>query len=103
MSKLYKYVVLLGAYKMTVPLFGVCLHYYNRFYRESMTEMGNDARLRKTYGDGKWAIVTGASEGIGKEFALQLARSGFNVCISSRSMAKLEQVQQEIKHASPSV
>jgi hypothetical protein len=29
---------------------------------------------------GPWAFVTGASSGIGKEFARQIAASGINVC-----------------------
>ncbi len=28
---------------------------------------------------GKWAVVTGATDGIGKEYAKELARSGLNV------------------------
>lgn len=43
-----------------------------------------------------WALVTGATDGIGKEFALQLARKGFNVIIASRTQSKLEAVKQEI-------
>ncbi|KAK0949111.1 hypothetical protein LTS01_025882, partial [Friedmanniomyces endolithicus] len=27
---------------------------------------------------GTWAVITGASDGIGKEYALQLAKTGFN-------------------------
>lgn len=40
-----------------------------------------------------WAIVTGASEGIGKEFAIQLAAKGYSVVIISRSRDSLEKVQ----------
>ena len=52
----------------------------------------------KKYGAGKgaWAIVTGASEGIGREFALQLAKKGFNVLIMSRSKDKLDALCCEI-------
>lgn len=41
---------------------------------------------------GSWAIITGASEGIGKEFALQLAAKGFNIVLVSRTQAKLDDV-----------
>ncbi|KAJ3112876.1 hypothetical protein HDU96_004059 [Phlyctochytrium bullatum] len=44
---------------------------------------------------GAWAVVTGASDGIGKEFALQLSRAGFNVFLVSRTRSKLEAVAKE--------
>ncbi|MCJ1469591.1 hypothetical protein MMC07_008226 [Pseudocyphellaria aurata] len=52
---------------------------------------------------GSWALVTGASDGIGKEFALQLAQRGFSILLVSRSKAKLDSVAAEIGRASPSV
>ena len=45
-----------------------------------------------------WAAVSGASDGIGKEFALQLANKGFNVLLIGRNQEKLEQVQQELSN-----
>ncbi|KZO93934.1 NAD(P)-binding protein [Calocera viscosa TUFC12733] len=52
-----------------------------------------------TYGAkrGAWAVVTGATDGIGKEFALQLAKKGFNVFLASRSPEKLGEVAGEIE------
>jgi len=41
-------------------------------------------------------VVTGASDGIGKEYALQLARSGFNILLVSRTASKLDTLAQEI-------
>eukprot|EP00731_Ephydatia_muelleri_P021413 Em0014g4a len=46
---------------------------------------------------GQWAVITGASEGIGKGYALELARQGLNVVIISRSLEKLTAVETEIK------
>lgn len=53
----------------------------------------------KTYGakKGKWAVITGASDGIGKEYAFQLASKGFNVVLVSRTQAKLETLASEIE------
>lgn len=42
------------------------------------------------------SVVTGASEGIGREFALQLARKGFNVVVSARNSAALDALVAEI-------
>jgi 17beta-estradiol 17-dehydrogenase / very-long-chain 3-oxoacyl-CoA reductase len=46
---------------------------------------------------GSWAVVTGASEGIGKGYATALAKRGLNVVIMSRSQEKLQKVAEEIK------
>jgi 17beta-estradiol 17-dehydrogenase / very-long-chain 3-oxoacyl-CoA reductase len=41
-------------------------------------------------------VITGASDGIGKDFALQLAQKGFNVVLVSRSASKLSALAWEI-------
>ncbi len=48
---------------------------------------------------GKKAFVGGASRGIGKAIALELAREGCDVAVASRTMADLEQAAQEIAEA----
>ncbi|KAJ3759462.1 3-ketoacyl-CoA reductase [Lentinula raphanica] len=52
----------------------------------------------KRYGakKGAWAIVTGASDGIGKEFAFQLAKAGFNVFLVARNTEVLDATAAEI-------
>ncbi len=42
-------------------------------------------------------IITGASEGLGKQTAIRLARKGGNLILVARAEKKLKQVQQEIK------
>lgn len=46
---------------------------------------------------GNWAVITGASDGIGKEYAFQLAKKGFNIVLVSRTQSKLELVAKEIE------
>ncbi|KAM7203454.1 3-ketoacyl-coa reductase [Naviculisporaceae sp. PSN 640] len=53
--------------------------------------------LRKYGGKGTWAVVTGASDGLGKEFSLQLAAKGFNIVLVSRTKSKLDALAQEIE------
>ena len=46
---------------------------------------------------GLWAVVTGALDGIGKEYATQLAAKGFNIVLASRTLSKLELLATEIE------
>uniref|UniRef100_A0A1A8GHX6 Hydroxysteroid (17-beta) dehydrogenase 3 n=1 Tax=Nothobranchius korthausae TaxID=1143690 RepID=A0A1A8GHX6_9TELE len=48
---------------------------------------------------GDWAVVTGASEGIGRAYAFALAERGMNVVIMSRTKATLDLVAKEIGEA----
>nr|XP_029135036.1 very-long-chain 3-oxoacyl-CoA reductase-B-like isoform X1 [Labrus bergylta] len=45
---------------------------------------------------GKWAVVTGATDGIGKAYAEELARRGFSIVLISRSQEKLDDVSKAI-------
>src|SRR6202162_3404697 len=45
---------------------------------------------------GPWALVTGASSGIGKEFARQIAASGINVVLVARRDALLSELGRAI-------
>jgi 3-oxoacyl-[acyl-carrier protein] reductase len=47
--------------------------------------------------EGKFAVVTGASQGIGRACALALAEAGANVAIASRNSEKLEAVAKELE------
>jgi len=44
---------------------------------------------------GEWAVVTGATDGIGKAMAFELARKGLNVLLVGRSPEKLAAVKDE--------
>jgi len=49
---------------------------------------------------GQWAVVTGATDGIGKAYARALAKKGLNIVLISRSLTKLEAVANEIEKES---
>lgn len=46
---------------------------------------------------GGWAVVTGASSGIGKSFARQLAGAGLNLVLVSRSEATLDEIADDLR------
>lgn len=46
---------------------------------------------------GPWAVVTGASSGIGKEFARQLAANGLNVVLAARRQVLLEELGHQLE------
>ncbi|XP_071955286.1 very-long-chain 3-oxoacyl-CoA reductase-like [Antedon mediterranea] len=60
------------------------------FFSRSLGLNTNLAKL------GKWAVVTGATDGIGKAYAEQLAKMGLNMVLISRTMSKLEETASEI-------
>ena len=48
---------------------------------------------------GPWAIVTGASSGIGREFVLQLADRGMNLVLVARRKSLLDALDQSLTEA----
>ncbi|KAJ3275543.1 hypothetical protein HK104_003892 [Borealophlyctis nickersoniae] len=83
--------VLVGTVVLSRTIGSFLLVLYKSFLRPKVS-------LAK-YGAGKgaWAVVTGASEGIGREFALQFAQAKFNILILARTPAKLEAIADEAK------
>ena len=53
--------------------------------------------LKVTKCGGKWALVTGSTDGIGKAYAFNLAKKGLNIILVSRSPYKLQNVAAEIE------
>jgi short-subunit dehydrogenase len=61
-----------------------------------MLSMGNSYSEYMKF-KGKTVLITGASSGIGKDFALRIAQDGARVILASRSKENLEKVKSEIE------
>ena len=46
-----------------------------------------------------WALITGASEGLGREFAILAAKAGFDVILTARQADKLQLLGHELQRA----
>ncbi|XP_028583522.2 very-long-chain 3-oxoacyl-CoA reductase [Podarcis muralis] len=64
-------------------------------YAVRLWVLGNPAAVGPHLG--AWAVITGATDGIGKAYAEELARRGMKVVLISRSQEKLDQVAKEIR------
>lgn len=49
--------------------------------------------------EAKWALITGASGGLGIELAKELARRGFSLVLTARSAASMETLAEQIRRA----
>ena len=65
------------------------------FIYENVIRQNNNILNR--YGTDSWALVTGGSDGIGKEISISLAEKGFNLLIVSRTESKLQAFCEEIQ------
>jgi len=51
----------------------------------------------------RWAVVTGASSGLGRGLAARLADRGMSLVLTGRNEARLNEVADQIRHAAPRV
>lgn len=75
---------------MPLPL----LHY---FYKSGLPKYLS----QHSDGQNSWALVTGASDGIGRALCEELSEQGFNVVLHGRNEAKLSRVCEELQSTHP--
>lgn len=81
---------LLGLATIVKIILKILAGIYTQFLRRGIN-------LQKRYGAGSYAFITGASDGIGRAFALALAQRGFHIILVARNADKLAKVESEIK------
>ncbi|KAF9019605.1 hypothetical protein CPC16_009712 [Podila verticillata] len=104
MDKIVQFVQKSNCNATTVAVFGAIGAAVVAFKALSFFKVFVDVFLRsginvKKYGAGRggWAVITGASDGIGKEFAFQLASKKLNVVLVSRTESKLKAIAEELE------
>lgn len=88
-----QWVVLLGVTYAGLKTLGMGYFLYRFFLRPSVD-------VKKA---GKWAVITGATDGIGRAMAKELARKGLNILIVSRTTEKLKATAREISEKYPKI
>lgn len=69
---------------LTFECTGICLIFNINSFRDLIFSMSN------------YALITGASQGLGMEFAATLAQRGYNLLLVSRSEVKLQEVKEDL-------
>jgi len=80
-----------GLVTVLFQLYKFAFWIYLNFFRQ------NDLSKYKAGKKEPWALVTGATDGIGKAYAEELAARKFNIILLSRTQSKLEEVKKEIE------
>ncbi|NXS56806.1 HSDL1 protein, partial [Brachypteracias leptosomus] len=83
-----------GAWYMARKCVSLALDTYSMLRLHLIPKLGSQMDLVKQYG--KWAVVTGSTDGIGKAYAEELAKRGVNIILISRNKEKLEAVSSSI-------
>ncbi|EME38545.1 hypothetical protein DOTSEDRAFT_29576 [Dothistroma septosporum NZE10] len=75
---------------------GVQLYSIGAFTHIHVLHRSRLTRYKNSRGPASWALITGASDGIGRGFAEELLERGFNVVLHGRNRQKLENVRRAL-------
>ncbi|XP_032709747.1 inactive hydroxysteroid dehydrogenase-like protein 1 [Lontra canadensis] len=85
---------LVGAWYTARKSITVICDFYSLVRLHFIPRLVSRADLIKQYG--RWAVVSGATDGIGRAYAEELASRGLNIILISRSQDKLQTVAKDI-------
>ena len=94
---IYYFIALVGFSQLAIAAYNVLYFAHKHLLRRKLD------LLQRYGGKGVWAVVTGASDGIGAEYCKLLAEDGFNVVLISRTLSKLQAVEAACKKANPTI
>ena len=84
----------LGLYFLVKTVLGLVSSVYDGWRAFILPRISGGGDFTEQFGE--WAVVTGCTGGIGREYALGLAKKGMNMVLVSRSKQKLEELEKEI-------
>ncbi|XP_013796694.2 inactive hydroxysteroid dehydrogenase-like protein 1 [Apteryx mantelli] len=85
---------IVGAWYTARKCISFAVNTYSLLRLHFLPKLVGEIDLVKQYG--RWAVVTGSTDGIGKAYAEELARRGVNIILISRNKEKLEAVSRSI-------
>nr|KAF6410054.1 hydroxysteroid dehydrogenase like 1 [Rousettus aegyptiacus] len=85
---------LVGAWYTARKSITVVCDFYSLIRLHFVPRLVSRADLIKQYG--RWAVVSGATDGIGRAYAEELASRGLNIILISRNQEKLQMVAKDI-------
>lgn len=89
-------------YQSIYVLGGLTSAYYaTQFLRFLHLHIRSSSLLNYRRSANTWALVTGASDGIGLAFVKELAHKGFNVVLHGRNPDKLEKLKKKLSDEFP--
>ncbi len=102
MGRLKKVIYAVGFYQVGMQIYRGADTYCN--IKKDETTLKERLSVYRDGEEGtKWAVITGASEGIGASYALQLAQCGYNVRLVARSEDKMAQVAEKARSLNPNI
>lgn len=95
-KKTLKVFGIIGAlYATKLTLEGLCF-FYKTFLR-------GQHNLVERYGRGSWVLITSPTSLLGRAFASEFGRLGFNLCLVGENAERLTELEQSLKKESPAI
>ena len=92
-----KYFYIIGVVYVIVVVIRLVIKSLDVIYGFLLPKLFPPSNFVKKYGE--WAIVTGCTQGIGRHYAVELAKLGMNIVLVSRNESKLEDLARTVKNS----